>query len=359
MKIADKPVEHAQNCGTVSGSLNITDDKLFCIPCNYTAFRNNAKHFVTLCIQHFHSDLHKEKCCWTINKDKNIFTTVELQSSVSQTLDQFIVPEFRSDPDSITVLAPAIDVNRVIDPLPSKSNSPFILTDNPLTSIDSALNSHANASTQFSPHMADFGVQKDIQNSEVSTQYGSSFEDGMKDFLQSECKMKLRKDFSLSHMIEAFSTYPLIKDVVENSMMRIIPKAKHNIGVKTHVIKSALMHSQKSALDWSVALGGPRHTTIKIGCQSDTKILPYLNIENMERHLNNFLSMLKTMTKLKLEEIPVIAALDATAVTGRLFSRSCVDKSEQLRHLYGLDQPGGGHTKKHGSDLSIWKIEKK
>ena len=350
MTSAEKLVEHISNCEILSGSLTVTDEKLYCIPCNYTALRNNVKHFPYLCVQHFRSDGHKEKCCWTIERDRANFVTIKLKSDVTHTLDKYLFRgKMPSDGDLLT-LNPFQDVgSSYINSVPSEATSPFqCLAEGSLISHSSQptastddFASYQCASTQFSPDMRDAFQQKSIASSSRHSQCSSSFGDGLKDFLQSDCKMKLRKDFKPSDIPQTFTDYPLIRDAFENSLNRLNPNARHSKKVATHVYRRALMHSQRSALDWSIAIGGPRGTSIKNACKADVKILPHLDIKNMEKHLLKFMKILKSSTKLKLKEIPIIAALDATAVTGRLFTRAAEEEDGELRYLYGLAQPGG------------------
>ena len=75
------------------------------------------------------------------------------------------------------------------------------------------------------------------------------------------------------------------------------------------------------------------HFNKKNACRADVKILPYLDIETMDKHLAKFMKILQSTTQLKLADIPIIAALDATAVAGRLFTRAADKEDEELRYL--------------------------
>ena len=99
-------------------------------------------------------------------------------------------------------------------------------------------------------------------------------------------------------------------------------------------MKSALEHSQRSALDWSTALGGPLKSTIKYSCSPKIKVLPFLDLKNMHKHLHE----LKRITEKELgisdmSNVPVQASLDTTAVTGNMSTRKSDD--ENCRLLYG------------------------
>ena len=179
MTLADKLVEHVSNCDVASGSITITDDKLFCIPCNYTAFRSNVKHFLYICIQHFRSDSHKDNCCWTVQRDNTNFSTIKLKSNVIQTLDKYLFCGKIPNKDSYSSSDPSQDVEFVDNSYPSTSRAD-----------DYDVASHSCVSIQCSPLIKDAMQQNTVDNSSIHTQCSSSLEDDVKDFLQSDCKMK-------------------------------------------------------------------------------------------------------------------------------------------------------------------------
>ena len=104
----------------------------------------------------------------------------------------------------------------------------------------------------------------------------------MNNFLFEEAEIKLRANFKATDNVKCFEDYPLLKD----SFKKILKKTK---SIKTFVMKSAIKHSQRSALDWSTALGGPLKSTIKYnGCSPKIKVLPFLDMKNMYEHLHEF-----------------------------------------------------------------------
>ena len=68
-------------------------------------------------------------------------------------------------------------------------------------------------------------------------------------------KLELRADFKATDFVKCFEDYPSLKDSFQNVLKRHIVYHNHNRNVKTFVMKSALKHSQRRALDWSTALG--------------------------------------------------------------------------------------------------------
>ena len=157
----------------------------------------------------------------------------------------------------------------------------------------------------------------------------------MKYFLSEEAKIKLRADFRATDILECFEDYPLLKDTFQNVLKRKHSLSKHDGNFKTFVIRSALKHSQRSALDWSSALGGPLKSTIKYSCSPKIKILPFLDVDNLKEHLNEFKRIIVEQLEISdISKVPVQASLDATAVTGSMATRSSGDENGRL--LYGL-----------------------
>ena len=147
-------------------------------------------------------------------------------------------------------------------------------------------------------------------------------------------KLELRADFKATDFVKCFEDYPSLKDSFQNVLKRQHSLPNHNRNVKTFVMKSALKHSQRSALDWSTALGGPLKSTIKYGCSPKIIILPFLDLKNMHKHLHE----LKRITEKQLgisdmSNVPVQASLDTTAVTGNMSTRKSDDENGRL--LYG------------------------
>ena len=338
--LIEKLISHVESCEIVKPCVTIDEEKLRCTQCSFNVMRQNPKHFIYKVMQHFGTEKHKEICCWTLTRDGNQFLTKSLKSKVHMTLDSFIKPavpfEKIQQPGSLKM--DDVQVPLEAEPTPVSADS--------VPQHSSRATDYIDSSIQASPVTKNVILQASASSSDTSVQCCETFADGVKNFLITECDMNLRADFKTSDLKETLKTFPLIKISLENAMQRKNPFARHSSGIKDHVVKSALLHSQHSAVDWSTALGGPRKSTIKSACKPANKILPYIDIDNMEQHILKFKLMLGSLTTMNVEDIPIIAALDATAVTGRMFSRSSEGDKLYLerpdyRYLYGLAQKNG------------------
>ena len=108
--------------------------------------------------------------------------------------------------------------------------------------------------------------------------------------------------------------------------------------MKDFVIWQGLKHSLPSTLEWSSAFGGPKKSVVRAACQAPVKILPYLDEENLDQHFEIFVHKVlirhHNISIDNVASVPLQASFDATATTGRLYTRK--SDIEGTRILYGL-----------------------
>ena len=171
----------------------------------------------------------------------------------------------------------------------------------------------------------------------------NSFELQLKDFLKS-LNIDIRKDFTSQDIKRYFSENPGAKIFFENGIGRRHKQAKHTKDAKDIVVAHALKQSLSSAMDFSDCVGGPKRSTVKNACVPKVRILPYLDVSNLEDHLAHFKETMERVLGVEMNEVPVQASLDATAVTGRVYSRAALKEGDD-RLLYGIATPGGAFQK--------------
>ena len=153
----------------------------------------------------------------------------------------------------------------------------------------------------------------------ASTQLDTQFEERLRSLLSEDAGMELRADFKATDMIRCFQDYPLLKNSVQNTMRRKNYKSWHNKDMKQFTVKAALQFSTQSAAYWSRALGGILDSTIKKAVKPEILVLPYIDVDNLRKHMLKFKDIIKDQCGLNnVQSVPVQVAMDAMAVTGRM-----------------------------------------
>ena len=169
-----------------------------------------------------------------------------------------------------------------------------------------------------------------------------SVEDIINNFLRNELNLQINVDFKTQDLKELLASKPVVKAILENNLNRKHPHSPHNTLIKELIIKHALKFSYAAALAISELIGGPLKSTIKKGCLVDVKILPYLCLKNMEKHLQVFIETLQSYIKdpnsniKDIGKIPIQVGIDATPVTGKMSTRKVDGLQENIRLLYGI-----------------------
>lgn len=322
--IKAKLLTHLQTCSVSSPCVVISSEDIRCLPCQYIK-KLNIQNVASQLMKHFQSGSHKEKCCWSITRDHcnvsnpmNLFKTNIHKSIVHQSLsDHFNVIDSSNQPEGFQLSPNEIDNTEYS----SKDEEEILINEKEVQTVQ--VETHESC------------VQASVLTEDVSCQSNDTFDQQLLDFLTDECGLKLKKDFVAADLVRCFKTLPLIKESVQNSIRRRNPQSWHNKEVKKFIIKTSLTHSFSSGLDFSIAIGGPLASSIKLACKPKVIIYPYLDVENIRAHFALFKEIVEKDLDLSISDIPVQASLDATAVTGRMQSRKS-DVNDDERLLYGV-----------------------
>lgn len=335
-----KFIEFLNNDPVVSGCLQFGKLTLKCLPCNIVIdTKNTSKNFKRSCLRHFQSAKHIESCCWSVKdgEDRGTFVRTMHKTSVSEKLSEYYQPvECKS-----------------FHPMKERSDSPEVIPDtihelphvesadhvSPCESDDELERFLTSCSTRVDTEVE---YKKTPEKVETCKTCNTSECPILRNFFVNHVSMSVPSDFCKDHVKDFVTEYPLIKAAIENGLnRRVNKKLAHHPYLKQQVVKSALKHNRRSATEWSSALGGPSRSTIDRSCRPEIQILPYLDEITLELHFIQFRRILAKSLGIPLEDtinVPVIASMDATSVTGRM--NTTADKLGGNRLLYGLQTDG-------------------
>lgn len=323
----DKLLQHLKNCPIISGSISIGKRHVSCKGCRVTkTFDSQGRNFVRSLIRHSELDCHKLYCHWTLKrnyKSTSGFKTIRIgQSLVNDQITNFYQssknPDVTGD-DHETEEEPSDDSDVSFD-LPAAEDL--------MVPIVSKEKVETTTQTDY------------VQYSDAATsclEQPSSFENDLKLFLQS-LGFDLSKRFTLEDVRRYYDQHPIAKNFTENGFRRDVAQSRHSQVVKDFVISQGLKHSLSSTLEWSSAFGGPKKSIVRAACRAQVKILPYLDEKNLDQHFEIFVhKVLVRHHNISIDNVasvPLQASFDATATTGRLYTRK--SGIEGTRILYGL-----------------------
>ena len=133
---------------------------------------------------------------------------------------------------------------------------------------------HCSTQTQFEPESTcERGTC--CSGREVEELLSPSFAEDLKTFLYS-MQFELKPGFSLEDIRRYYDARPQARNFAENGFARDLPQSHHAISVKEYVIGQALKHTTVSAVEWSVALGGPRRALWKRHVRQRLKCFRFL-----------------------------------------------------------------------------------
>ena len=263
---------------------------------------------------------HREKCCWTIDRIESEKVSFKTTWHKSSSFQFKLGSNFVGSDASITkeaVVVPDVEEEKTLQ---SQGT--------------------ADASVSVSTEKKDVSV---VTEKTVNSDHSTQSELSIKDAYVESSGLNLRPDFEMTDLKECFNQFPLLKSIMENSINRTNKHQRHDLKIKSFIVRHSLKHSTASALDISSAIGGPKKTMLKIACKSKIPILPYLDEDNLVKHMLAFRDMLVNKCGVPLTDIakvPIQASIDATAVSGKLATKS-LNPDDDNRVLYGVVPQNG------------------
>ena len=151
---------------------------------------------------------------------------------------------------------------------------------------------------------------------------------------------EVSNEFSSADLEQCYNEAPILKASTQNKLKRKgVKQRRHNKEVKDFTVCSALRFSTSSAAHWSEVLGGPSRRTIKRDSANRLQLPPFLSEDILTVQLRRFKETLCKQLDIASDEvidIPCIAAMDATAVSGRVNTKK--DKlTGSDTFVYGLE----------------------
>eukprot|EP00116_Pleurobrachia_bachei_P001650 sb/3461912/ len=171
--------------------------------------------------------------------------------------------------------------------------------------------------------------------------------------METQCDM----DPTAKELAEVYREFPVLGHFTHNAVKRKRDYVKSSTGqqkgphdpkLKDLVASAGLQYSVRSAAYWSTMLGGPQVRTVEREVQDRLQVQPFLNKKHLKDHCLNFKKIMAQrygFDNNAIARVPVIAAMDATAVCTRLGTKddkAAVMKADKdsYRLLYGIETGG-------------------